>query len=409
MQLQKKRWVLAISLVCLPLMSWAQAGQQLDSELDSELDRMYQGQSSQVNAKNVAPSPAPTVQPVAKDGQGQPIFIVNQSTPTSSAQAQAIPVQQPNQQLQAPQQVTQAQQIQKQPVTYVQDTPLVESRAEELRRQRQQVEMGTESRIAEKLEQSRIEDEKRRADALFGNSFQQMNQAPPPQPPPVQTVQPVVIQSVETVERKETVKEEIQSAIRARHQEEEFVQSQSYVSGLVGIAEYPDVKRVTGNYAVGVAFGSISDDRLAIEGSFVNANYTYDLPSYYWPQYFTKDEVDINQYALGVGARYFFLDSFIRPNVGGIFQYSYREYQWPTSYRQAASQNTLASSHAIDLGVSAGVELAFTSGFALGLDYRYLFNVYSRLGPDSVYQFGGMDKIEKYSHSLMSLSGRFQF
>ncbi len=397
MQLKIKPGVFAITLICLPIIGLAQQGQQLDAELDSELDRMYQGQSSQVNSGAQAmPRPSePTVQPAKSGQQAQPIFIVNQSTPTSTSQAQATPTQE--QQLQAPQQMqAQQQQIQKQPTIYVQDTPLVESRADELRRRRQQVETGTENRIAEKLEESRIDDEKRRADALFGNSFQQMNREPQPQP--------VIIQ---TTEKKETVREEIQTAIRA--QPEDFSESRSYFSGLLGIAEYPDSKRITGDFAAGVAFGTISNDRLAIEGSFLVANYTYEMPYYYWPQSFTSNEVDITQYSLGVGARYFFLDSFVRPSVGGLMQYSFREYQWPTSYVHGGSQNTLASSHAIDLGANAGVEFAFNSGFALGLEYRYLFNIYSRLGPDSVYRYGGMDKIEKYAHSLMAISGRFQF
>ncbi len=367
----------------------AQSDQSFDAELDSELDRLYQGQSttSGISGSNTVVAPPSQAR---GNQQQQPVYIINQATPTSTSSAQV-------------QTASNQQAIQKQPVTYVQDTPLVESRAEEMRRQRQQAEIGTESKIVEKLEQSRIDDEKRRADALFGNSFQQMKpQPPPPEPVYAQPVAPVIIQKVEP---RQTVQEEVDAAIRASGKVEPMQDRASYFGGLIGFSSYPNSERIVGNYSLGFSFGSIYDDNVAVEGSFLMSNYTFTLPYYsYGPP--SDPDVDVDQYGFGVGVKYLFLDSFFRPYVGGIMQYSYREYE--RNYYNP-NLNGVASSHAIDFGPSIGGELAFASGFSLGLEYRYLFNLYSRLGKDSFYEYGGFDKIEKYSHDMFSLSGRFQF
>ena len=49
---------------------------------------------------------------------------------------------------------------------------------------RQDEEMKTESRIVEKLEQSRMEDEKKRASVLFGDKFDNLQNAPAAQTAP---------------------------------------------------------------------------------------------------------------------------------------------------------------------------------------------------------------------------------
>ena len=59
--------------------------------------------------------------------------------------------------------------IQQQPVTEVEASPLSESRAEMLRKARRQTEVQTEQKIVEKLEASRLADEKKRAKKLYVN------------------------------------------------------------------------------------------------------------------------------------------------------------------------------------------------------------------------------------------------
>jgi hypothetical protein len=61
------------------------------------------------------------------------------------------------------------QQAVQQPTTVVEASPVVESKAEVLRKQRQNAELATEQKIVEKLEDSRLQEEKARADRLFGD------------------------------------------------------------------------------------------------------------------------------------------------------------------------------------------------------------------------------------------------
>ena len=119
-------------LVLVTASGWAQKS--FDDEVNSELDSMYQERHSE---KHDVPVPA-------------------QLAPASSMQVNVQPVQ-------------------KQPTTVIEATPLTESRAEKMRRARQDTELQTEQKIVEKLEQSRIEDEKKRSDVLFGDRFNQLN------------------------------------------------------------------------------------------------------------------------------------------------------------------------------------------------------------------------------------------
>lgn len=79
----------------------------------------------------------------------------------------------------------QGQAVQQQPTTYVQAQPVSESRAEAMRKAREHAEVQTEQKIVEKLEQSRLDDERDRADRLFGNRFESPEQKPAPAPAPV--------------------------------------------------------------------------------------------------------------------------------------------------------------------------------------------------------------------------------
>ena len=65
----------------------------------------------------------------------------------------------------------------KQPTTVIEASPLTESKAETIRKARQDAELATEQTIVEKLEMSRMEDEKRRAEVLFGDKFNSLNAA----------------------------------------------------------------------------------------------------------------------------------------------------------------------------------------------------------------------------------------
>ncbi len=390
--------------------------QSLESDVDAELDQVYADQTS-------APSSAPVgagISSTAPVNGGQPIYILNQATPTSTAQVQQT-----------------QQQVQKQPTTVIQASPLEESRAEQIRKARQNAEVQTEQKIVEKLENARMEDEKRRADVLFGDKFNQMQQpAQQPQVVQPQVVQPVIVQPVqapvvqeqtvkEEVNTRDLVREEIAAAMKAEEEAAMLPVETKYIGGILGIGDYPDTKNVKGNYALGVAFGS-KQDGLIIEGSFLYSQYTVDTgySSYnygygygYSPYatggYYVPNQVDVNQYSGSLAAKIQLFSGIIKPVFGAVVSYSYRTFNWAqNSYGYSYAQNSnSANSHAIDIGTIAGADLEFSPKYSLGLDFRYMWNLNSRRNVDNTFFAGpyASTPIEKLQYYVMSLVGRVNF
>lgn len=387
----KKYFYILAALSIVPNLSLAQAGN-FDAEVDQELDQMYK--NKQGGAAVVTPAPTSgTVGGTAAQGS-QPIYILNQATPTSNANAQ-----------------TQTQQVQKQPVAVIESTPLVESRAEQMRKSRQDAEINTEQKIVEKLEASRLEDERKRAEALFGNRFESQQQAPVV----AQPVAPVVIQAPQDNTR-DIVREELQSAMKAEMEAETAPVETRYFSGTVGIGDYPDVRNVQGNYTLGAALGT-KFDYLILEGSFTYSNYTVEQINCCNNMYYPK-LVDTTQYQGAVAAKYQLMTGMVRPVVGGLMAYSYRKYDW--SYNQVGMyptpygyNGTTSNSHAIDLGVSAGVDLELSKKFTLGFEYKYMFNLSSRIDNQSIMSVAGPQyygtPLEKLSYYTLALAAKVNF
>ncbi|MBL7543590.1 MAG: hypothetical protein JNL11_07215 [Bdellovibrionaceae bacterium] len=370
-------------------------GAALESEVDSELEQIY---SNSAPASRGAPKAAT-----------QPIYILNQATPSANAVANT------NTQVQT-------QQIQKQPVTYVEASPMVESRADVMKKSRLDQEAQTETKIVEKLEQSRLDDEKRRADVLFGNKFDQMNkgqvssQVVEPVQPSQPAMPPVIIQQVapppaeqKDVLTREAIREEIQSALKVEDEVPSTAVETKYFSALVGFPDYPDSTNVRGNYSLGATFGTKYDDTYAVEGTFVFSNFSMN-PMYH--NGFLAPDMDVNQYSGSIGMKYFMLSGMVKPFVGGLGQYTYRTFQWANAnYGSYYSNNeTSTNSHAVDLGVNVGADVVFNSKFTVGIDYRYFFNLSSRRNQSAfAYQPYYGTALEQLNSTLVSISAKVQF
>lgn len=412
-----KRFIILAALSLLPGIANAQAA--FESELDNEL--------SAVSSQPQEAQSAPTAAAIAPSGSanGQPIYILNQATPTANAQLQQTQTQTD----------TQAQvAVQKQPQVDVVSSPLSKSKAEQIRDARQQAEVETENKIVEKLEASRMEDERKRADALFGKPFENLSnqpqaqpvQQPAPQPipvQPVQVVQPVVTPAPAPTPAldREAVREEIQAAMAMKaeieaEQEPEAIE-QKYFSANVGIGDYTDVRNVRGNYLLGASFGTKFDDTYAIEGSFIYSDYSVEpiFGGQWYPWGYVPRLVDTKQYSGAVTVKYFFLNGVIKPVIGGTAQYSYRTFGWSNDpYTGYGSSSDAASSHAIDLGAVVGADLNFNKKWTIGFEYKYMFNLASRVNNDRQSMFLTQPEvfgkpIEKLSYSMMSLVLRANF
>jgi hypothetical protein len=327
--------------------------------------------------------------------------------------------------------------VQKQPTTFIEASPLSASRADEIRRKRQDEELRTESKIVEKLEQSRIEDERRRAEALFGDRLDQQQQ-------PAEST--LIDQESTAMEQSEKAVAEEMSQPMAFEQTQTTNESQTDISNLendsffnskyvgltAGIPTYPDYQNVKGNYNVGIKFGmghdrflfelGLSMAQFVLEDSYYgfgpNAsagqyNYIYNFAAN--SQFSDRADFELKQYSGSLGGRYQILDGFIRPNIGGEFVYSYRQY---SSLERTLEINSFGAttvlpegtsygnSHALDFGVLAGVDLAINPSFTLGADFKYLINVAHRINGEN--STNGTP-LEKLAHFVGGLSATFQF
>ncbi len=376
-EISMKKHMLFLSLVLLSAQALAQVeSQNIDVDVDSELDQMY---------------------------QQQPRSSVTQNK-KSSRNANVV-----NQTVVVPQTS-----VQTQPTTFIEASPLSDSKADYIRKNRQDEEMKTETRIVEKLEQSRMEDEKRRAAALFGDKFDNMQNHSPAQPavqmaPAAQPVQSIIIEERETLSR-DAVREEVRMALQDDSSAIVAPTESRYFAGLAGIGFYPDVTNVKGNYSLGAAFGTRYDFFL-VEGAFLMSNYGVDVKNngFFNGGFYRLDNYDVNQYQGSIAAKYQLLSGMVRPVLGGLVAYSYRKYALTNNY--SGSSEDTGNSHAIDLGINAGVDVEFSPNFALGFDFKYMFNMSSRVNsnyPNSSYGYVGTP-LEKLQYSITSIVARVNF
>jgi hypothetical protein len=372
--------------------------QSFDDDLNRELDQMYEAQRQPVKIQS--PSAASQVQ---VNVQSNPAQVTSQSADVSAR-------------------------VQKQPTTFIEASPLVESRAEKLRKARQDAEVATEQGLVEKLEQTRIEDEKKRADRLFGNKFEQPQEAAvavqvpaPASPPsaPVVIALPVVKEEPKEEPKKEeridreALKNDIAEAVATLKPVKESSAKVMYFGAMFGMADYPNAINVRGQYSLGVTVGQNSDSGLAIEGAFIYSNFQVEqreggidpITLEYFPRI-----TDMNQYQGSVGAKYRFFDGTLKPSLGGLMAYTYRAF---TDSQFALSDET-TSSQSIDFGLTAGLDLEVSKNFTIGLDFRYMYNLSSRVnkGFQQSYQrvyLRNDTPIEKINYYNLGLVGKATF
>ncbi len=372
-----KKFILLVYM-SLPFYGYSQGT--VDQDVDQELNQLYSN---------------------AGEGNPQPAKVRLGGSSTVSV----------NTQVQVPQ-------VQKQPLTVVEASPLSESRAEQMRKMRQETELQTETKIVEKLEQSRMEDEKRRANALFGDKFNSnlQDSSAAVVAAPVQQVPVQVVEAPKETTR-DIIREELNAALKTEEETAATPVEQKYFSVLLGIAEVPEASNVRGNYALGATFGTRFDSSYAVEGTFLSSNYTMN-PVYF--SGFVAPNMEVNAYSMAIAVKYMFFSGMVKPIIGGLAQYTYRTYAWNNNmygggypyygYSGYNNNEDRTNSHAIDLGLIAGADIDFSPKFSVGIDYRYLFNISSRRNNNAfVYQPFYGKALESMNSYVMSLSAKVNF
>ncbi len=323
----------------------------------------------------------------------------------------------------------QVQQPVQQPITVVEASPVSDSRAEALRKARLGAEVQTEQKIVEKLEDSRLQEERARADRLFGNKLDSQPQvvlvpaSVPQPPPPVQQAPPpasivqekntqVTIEKVEIIQPKEERRHEPEARITAarEHEDERGPSTQKYyVSGLLGNMNYA-AGNVKSNYAMGLAVGTIIDERIGIELSYLHSSHDVDT---YWddPIYRTLEQNDLT-----AAGKYYLLQGRLKPYVGASISYVMRKYQDRVyGYPYSNNSTNSVSTNSVDFGLLGGADFELTERFAVGLGADYNFNVMStsqvRRSDYSYYGYkpDNTTPLEKLAYWTIKLNAKFMF
>jgi outer membrane protein W len=332
-----------------------------------------------------------------------------------------------------------AQQASAQPTTVVEAAPVAESKAEGLRKARQDAEVSTEQKIVEKLEDSRLQEERARADRLFGNKLDPQPAvapapvpapapvvaAPAPAPAPVQEkpaqvtiekveiIQPAAIAPVPAepvAESKANIKEEAAA---------EPAKAKYYVSGLAGNLSY-QANNVHSNYGLGVAVGTILDERIALELGYFYSNSSID-DIWQGGIYHKLDQND-----LSASGKYYILSGKLKPYLGGSVSYINRKYQ-DVQTNVYSNQNSFGnngyysgseSTQSVDMGVLAGVDFAINEQFMVGLGVDYNFNVMTmnNMPNNQYYVWNGqgyqsvnVQQLEKINFYAIKANAKFTF
>lgn len=370
----------------------------------------------------------------AQTQAAQPVVVYDETTNSMvevqpQAQSQPQPTQSPiyimnSQKYQGYQGATQAQ-VQEQPMTVVQESPLAVSPAENMRRKRQDVEAATEDGIVQALEKARMEDEIRRREKFNGaigtgsEATQPSNTIVQPIMPQQQLPPPVVVAPAAPIvtvveerreekpeEEKVDVRTEVRAALAEANAEKPADTSNYYISGLVGMGKYPDVVNVRGNVVTGFALGMVTNERVVAEGSFMYGEYELENIHYsggYNP--YGSNFFDIRQYNISAALKYQLLPGKLRPNVGAVVSYTRRTF---TDFYDFELRN----SDAFDAGLLAGIDLQLTDSLAIGFDFRYLMNVAFREDSQHRQSFvypRALNQVEEQDYYMGSLAAKFTF
>ena len=290
----------------------------------------------------------------------------------------------------------------------------------DIKNSRKNLEYRTDEKVIEKLEWSRIEDEKDRADRLFGNrldkkydndykkdDYEQKEEYS--KPPVVVVEKPVYVEPKTEVPYayKEEVKTETSYALWDQ---------QSYIAPLLGSMN-SSAGHVTSDLATGIAFGTQFATNFSVEASFIysditmdgNVNELIDGKTY---ESFRSGE----QYSFGMGVAYHFHQmGRLTPKISGLLAYTYRDMDQTRSYQASAT------STAVDAGVGLGADLQVSKNFSIGAELRWMSNLsFDRDNSelDAAYRGrnlrgrstgGTVNPFEEASYQMFLVNGRFNF
>ena len=258
-------------------------------------------------------------------------------------------------------------------------SPLEVSRAEELRGLREKTEIATEKKIAERLEQARLQDEKKRAARLFGEKNLKGNAS--------------LVVVKESKKNDKSIKEQVLSTIKAFIDKKKKEKGPKFYTGFeFGTLDYHTVRNVEGKRFFGISAGmNLSDSLiLGLEGSFAQVKHTNT--------FFTSSNgfEDIQQFSTMGVFKVAPQMGIFQPYVAGLAGYVYRKHNGPSS-----SYFTTGS---FDAGVMAGVNMHLSKRVTFGVGARYFTSISGKIS-NSMYD----DSVENLDYVVMGINLQAMF
>jgi hypothetical protein len=273
-----------------------------------------------------------------------------------------------------------------------------------------------------------MEDEKRRASVLFGDKFNKLNNqkheseadevvpvvpaAPVMAPSSYIQPQPIIIQTQDSPKdslTRDDVQQEVRAALdedKAAAEEQISLFERKYFSMIAGVPQYSNANGIQGNYSLGFNIGT-TNNFLQVEVGFIYSNYLITDAQYVDRfNYVRLADFSLNQYQTFVATKIQLLDGDIRPSVGGLASYSFRKYVADSFTTYGDKGTDFGQSSAIDLGVTAGIDLALSQRFSLGADLKYMFNISSNINGKTSSNAASPEKLSYY---LLGLTAKMMF
>lgn len=422
----KKAIIITIAaLVGCPVLAVESSRQNVTSEVSKELGSLYRRTRSA--HKPSRPVRVAQYDDIIEADEGVSSDLEINSGSNSDANSASSGLQQSNQQTYIIQ-PTASSSIQQQPTTLVEDVPLKESRADQMRKKRIEIEQQTEQRLVERLEDDRISTERERADRVLRgierrdddqgdvrksrSSFDSVGNYPEAtpsnsalqrvlEPAPTAPAPVVAAPSVQTVTSEV---EEIE--------EKPVERTKFFVGGMGGMMDYPSLKNVRGFYTYGLQLGLAMPEGFVVELDYLHStadieNFAPYTPfNYVGPARITQMDQDL----FGAAFKYKILKNRFTPLIGAAAGYSLRNFK-DRQYNGYFGGWSQAKSETFDMGPLVGFDVNLSDTFSVGADFRYMFNLSYRR--DRMLEpYGGAygsSPIEEQNFYLLSLVGRVQF
>lgn len=230
-----------------------------------------------------------------------------------------------------------------------------------------------------------------------------------PQPSPV-----VYVAQTKTPQNDQRVESELAAAnaqvVTQAPTTESKLFKRNYFTSVLGMGSYPQASNIDTGFNVAGAFGTYYKQNFMLEAGLNLAKYTMAVQNHSLLN--RKDNFDINQYQIYAAAKYQIVNaarSNFLPIIGALLSYNYRQYSLTNGVTNNSGDT--GNSQAIDAGVTAGVDYFFGSKYAIGLDFKYMFNFNSQVNAtytNSNYGYVGTP-IESFQYYTAGISGRVNF